>query len=137
MENHSQKIDILISMIKEREVNFKSFVKGFHEYRKTRKPKSNEILEVKSEPKNKMDKIAVAVIKDKKIVGHLSPKQFFYFLRCEYNDCQVKIEDGKVVNLGDGTGMIVPCILLFGGQSEFIDILSNKTFQKYVNINIW
>ena len=84
MENLSQKIDVLISMIKERELNFKSFVKGFHEYRKTWKPKSNEILEVKSVPKNKMDKIAVAVIKDKKIVGHLSPVFLFPEMRIQW-----------------------------------------------------
>ena len=33
IENLSQKIDILITIIKERELNFKSFVIGFHEYR--------------------------------------------------------------------------------------------------------
>ena len=32
----------------------------------------------------------------------------------------------KAVNLGDGMGMRVPCILVFRGQSEFIDILSNE-----------
>ena len=45
---------------------------GFHEYRKIWEPKSNEILEVKLEPTNKMGKFAVAVIKKKKIVGHSS-----------------------------------------------------------------
>ena len=44
---------------------------GFHEYRKIQEPKSNEILEVKMEPTNKMGKFAVAVIKNKKNIGHL------------------------------------------------------------------
>ena len=44
---------------------------GFHEYRKIWEPKTNEILEVKIEPTNKMDKFAVAVIKNKKIIGYL------------------------------------------------------------------
>ena len=45
---------------------------------------------------------------------------------CEYNDYKVKIKDGKAVNLGNEMGMRVPCILLFCGQSEFIDILTNE-----------
>ena len=32
----------------------------------------------------------------------------------------------KAVNLGDRMGMRVPYILIFRGQSEFIDILSNE-----------
>ena len=71
MENLSQKINILISIIKERETNFKSLVMGFHEYRKMWEPKSNEILQVKLETTDKMDKFAVAVIKNKKIIAHL------------------------------------------------------------------
>ena len=72
MENLSQKIDILIPIIKKRELNFQSFIMGFHEYRKIWEPVSNEILEVKLEPTNKMGKFDVAVIKKKKIVGHSS-----------------------------------------------------------------
>ena len=44
IENLSKQIDVLIPIIKGRELNFKSFVMGFHEYRKIWKPKSNEIL---------------------------------------------------------------------------------------------
>ena len=54
MENFSQRIYILIPVIKERQLNFKSFIMGFHEYRKI--SKSNEILEVKLEPTNKIEK---------------------------------------------------------------------------------
>ena len=133
MENLSKQTDVLIPITKERELNFKSFVMGFHEYRKIWEPKSNEILEVKMEPTNKMDKFAVAVIKNKKIIGHLPlgktgrfSKTIFYFLKCEYNDCKVKIVDGKAVNLCDGMGMRVPCLLLFRGQSDYIDILSKE-----------
>ena len=60
MENITQKIDTPIPTIKEKELNFKSFVMGFHEYRKIWKPKPNEILEVELEPTNKMDKFAVS-----------------------------------------------------------------------------
>ena len=92
---------------------------GFYEYRKIWEPKSNEILEVKMEPTNKMDKFIVAVIKNKKKIG-LLPLGRFYFLKCEYNDCKVKLVDGKAVNLGNEIGMRVPCLLLFCGQSDDI-----------------
>ena len=106
---------------------------GFHEYRKIWEPKSNEILEVKKEATNKTDRFAVAVIKNKKITGHLPLrktgrffKRIFYFLKCEYNDCKVTIVDGKAVNLGDRVEIRVPCLLFFRGQSDYINILSKE-----------
>ena len=63
-------------------------------------------------PTNKMDMFAIAVIKNK-FIGHIPlgktgrfSKTVFYFLKCEYNDCKVKIVDGKAVNLGNGVGII-------------------------------
>ena len=53
MENLSKQIDVVIPIIKERELNFKSFVMEFHEYRETWDTKSNKMLEVKMEPINK------------------------------------------------------------------------------------
>ena len=50
MENLSKQIDVLTPIIKERELNFKSFFMGYHEYRKIWDPKSNQILGVKMEP---------------------------------------------------------------------------------------
>ena len=133
MENISKQIDVLIRIIKERKLNFKSFVMGFHKYRKIWEPKSNEILEVKMELTNEMGKFAVALIKNKKIIGNLPrgktgcfSETIFYFLKCKYSDYKVKIVDGKVVNLGDGMGMRVPYLLLFRGQSDYIDILSRE-----------
>ena len=64
------------------------------------------------EPTNTLDKFAIAVIKNK-FIGHIPlgktgrfSKTVFYFLKCEYNDCKVKIVDGKAVNLGNGVGII-------------------------------
>ena len=68
-----------------------------------------------------MDKFAVAGNKEQE--NHWTPsswktgrftKPFFYFLKCDYNDCKVKIVDDKAVNLGNGMGMRVPCILFLG-----------------------
>ena len=97
MEYLPQKIDILIPIIKE---TFKYFAMGFQEYRKIWEPKSNEILEVKLDSTDKKDRFAIAILKNKKINKQLPfgktgrfCKSIFYFLRCEYNDCKIKIVD--------------------------------------------
>ena len=73
---------------------------------------------VEMEPGNVVDKYAVCVKKNNMIVGHLPlgkngrfAKTIFYFLRADiYAKCKVIIT-GKEVNLGDGEGMQVPCLL--------------------------
>ena len=79
MENFSKQIDVLMPIIKERELNFKSCVMGFHLYRKIWEPKSNEILEVKMEPRNKIDKFTVRVIKNKNVYYYFVDKLHRYF----------------------------------------------------------
>ena len=67
------------------------------------------------------------------VVGHLMKgkserfaKTIFYFLRAsEYHECRVRVT-GKAVNKGDDKGMKISCILIFKGQSEFVDILSQE-----------
>ena len=70
------------------------------------------------EPDNRMDKFAVCVEINEKIVGHLKkgtsgrfPKTIFYFLhRDVYSSAWGKVT-GKRCNLGDGEGIQVPCKL--------------------------
>ena len=54
-------------------VNFDvdSYVKGYHEYKSIWTPKIGEKLQTKREPENLVDKYAVCVKKNHKIVGHL------------------------------------------------------------------
>ena len=48
---------------------------------------------------------------------------FFYFLRADpYGQCNITVT-GKAVNLGDGDGMQVPCILHLSGQKSMVEIL--------------
>ena len=64
------------------------------------------------------------------MVGHLPlgenrkfAKIIFYFLRADpYGKCD-KTVSGKAVNLGDGDGMQVPCILHLSGQKSMMEIL--------------
>ena len=85
------------------------------------------------EPHNSVDKYAVAVKKDEKMVGHLPlgenekfAKTTFSFLRADpYGKCNITVT-GKAVNLGDGDGMQVPCILHLSGQKSMVEILKQQ-----------
>ena len=53
-------------------------------------------------------------------------KQFFYFLRADpYAKCNITVV-GKAVNLGDGDGMQVSCILHLSGQKSMVEILKQQ-----------
>ena len=85
------------------------------------------------EPHNPVDKYAVAVQMDEKVVGHLPlgengkfAKTTFYILRADpYGKCNITVT-GKAVNLGDGDGMQVPCILRLLGQKSMVEILKQQ-----------
>ena len=82
------------------------------------------------EPGNVVDKYAVCVRKNNVIVGRLLlgkdgrfTKMIFYFLRAErYAECKA-IRTGKDVNLIDGEGMQVPCLLKISGTENMLQIL--------------
>ena len=67
------------------------------------------------------------------MVGHLPlgengkfAKTIFYFLRVDpYGKCNITVT-GKAVNLDDGGGMQVPCILHLSGQKTVVEILKQQ-----------
>ena len=88
-------------------------------------PKNGEILKFRTEPENEYDKYAVAVESGGDVVGHRSKvrsahftKTVSYFLRAS-NESRVEVT-GKRVNLDDGEGLKIPCILHFSGESKFV-----------------
>ena len=82
------------------------------------------------EPHNPVDKYAVAVKTDEKVLGQLPlgengkfAKIIFYFLRADpYGKCNITVT-GKAVNLGDGDGMQVACILHLSEQKSMVETL--------------
>ena len=107
---------------------------SFHKYGDIWTPHENEVLHARMKPINKKDKFAVAVMDHiNSVVGHLMKgksgrfaKTIFYFLRASgYYGCRVRVT-GKAANQGDGKGMTIPCILIFKGQSVFVDIFSQE-----------
>ena len=123
-DEHSVPIIIASDMI------VKSFVKGYHAYKNLWKPFVNEELTTAIEPDNVVDKYAVCVKKNNVVVRHLPlgkdgrfAKMILYFLSEDtYAECKVIIT-GKEVNLGDGEGMQVPCLLKISVRKIMLQIL--------------
>ena len=122
---------IPLVVITDKTVN--SFVKDYHAHKDLRKPFINEELTTAMEPDNAVDKYPNFAKKNDIIAGHLPhgkngrfAKMIFYFLRAhKYAECKVKIT-GREVNLGNGEGIQVSCLLKF---------LEQKIYYKYfVNI---
>jgi len=85
--------------------------------------------EPQTEPENAVDKYAVCVLSGEDVVGHLKEgksgrfaKTVLYLLRGDKDGSCSVIVRGKPVNLGDGEGIQVPCILRFMGQKTFIEV---------------
>ena len=114
-------------------VDLETFIKGHHVYKDIRTPKQGEQLVVLMEADNRMDKFAVCVKINEKIVGHLKKgtsgrfaKTIFYFLRSDaYSSAWAKVT-GKRCNLGDGEGIQVPCKLSLSGQPKFVSLLRKE-----------
>ena len=110
-----------------------SNIKGYHVYKSVWTPTLQEQVYGKIEPHKPVNKYAVAVKKDEKVVGHLPlgengkfGKTIFYFLCADpYGKCNITVT-GKAVNLGDGDEMQVPCILQLSGQKSMVEILKQQ-----------
>ena len=86
-------------------------------------PLLGENLSTRSEPKNEIDKYAVAVTKDARVIGHLKKgktgryaKTVFYFPRTNpINTASITVT-GKRVNFVDGHNLQILCTILFKGE---------------------
>lgn len=52
-------------------IELSSFVRGVHAYKDLWKPRIGEVLQLQREPNNSQDKLAVAVLKSGRVVGHV------------------------------------------------------------------
>ena len=114
-------------------LEIQTYIKGHHVYKDIWTPEIGEQLKVRIEPGNCVDKFAVCVKKDKRVVGHLKKGEsgkfariIFYFLRSDpYASCIVTISR-KRCNLKDGEGLQVPCKLDMTGQQQYVNILKQE-----------
>ena len=121
-----------------------SNIKGYHVYNSVWTPTLQEQVYGEIELHNPVDKYAVAVKKDEKVVGHLPlvengkfAKAIFYFLRADpYGKCNITVT-GKAINLGDRDGMQVSCILHLSGQNSLLEIFTHIIPASSFFIKIW
>ena len=91
---------------------------------------NGEILKARPEPENEYDKYEVAVERCGNVIEHLSKrrsarfaKTVSHFLRASNeNYCRVEVTS-KRVNLGNGEGLQIPCIIHFSGEAKFVSKL--------------
>ena len=119
-----------------------SYIKGYHVYKsQTRKTTRRngtsqpcrQIRQIQILSTNTTNTNLVAVKKDGKLVGHLPlgengnfAKIIFYFLRVDqFGRCDITVT-GKAVNLGDGDGLQVPCVLSLSGQKSMVEFLKKQ-----------
>ena len=115
------------------EFETESVIKGYHTYMNDWTPILGENLSTRSEPENEIDKYAVAITKDARVIGHLKKgktgryaKTVFYFLRANLMNTISIIVTGKRVNVGDGQGLQIPCQILFKGEEKYVEVLKEQ-----------
>ena len=99
-------------------VEHSSFVRGVHAYKDLWEPRIGEVLQLQREPDNCQDKLAVAVLKSGRVVGHVQKNLapiFSPFLKHCCNKAVVKIT-GNRLNRGAGHGLEAPCVYRLYGM---------------------
>ena len=103
-----------------KEFETESVIKGYHAYMNDWTPLLGENLSTRSEPKNEIDKYAVAVTKDARVIGHLKKgktgrytKTVFYFLRANPMSTASITVTGKKFNFGGTQELQIPSTILF------------------------
>ena len=112
-------------------VEVNTYITGYHIYKNEWEPTLGEELLVKMEPKNRHDRYAVSVQKDRQIVGHIErgegfAQTIFFFLRADETARCVATINGKPTNLGDSLGQKIPCSLRLTGKKQFVKVLKDN-----------
>ena len=125
-------IEEKLSILLVKEYDLKAHIKGYHAYMTKWTPKYGEILKARPEPNNEYDNYVVTVERCGNVVEHFSKgrtarfaKSVLYFLRASNENCYRVEVMGKIINLGDGEGLQIPCILYFSGESKFVSKLKD------------
>ena len=116
-----------------KEFETESVIKGYHAYMNGWTPILGKNLSTHPEPGNEIDKYAVAVTKDARVIGHLkkgktgrNAKTVFYFVRANKMNTASITVTGKRVNFGDGQGLQIPCTISFKGEEKYIEVLKKQ-----------
>ena len=136
LENIDQEIEVVL--IKEKQFNLDSFVRGYHAYMDIWVPKvGDKNLSLKLESENLHDKYAVAVLSEGRVFGHVPKnlsKLFHQFLRIPNSTIGCKIT-GKRVNRGAGYGLEIPAEYSFIGAVKAVEWVEKNINKLFVNLS--
>ena len=108
-----------------KEFKTESVIKGYHVYMNDWAPILGENLLASPEPENEIDKYAVAVTKNARVIGHLKKgntgqyaKTVFYFLRANPMNTASVTVTGKRVNFEDGQDLQIKFLAQFYSREK-------------------
>ena len=132
LKNIDQEIELIL--IKQKQYDLDSFVRGYHAYIDIWKPKvGDENFCLKSENENQLDKFAVAIVLEERIVGHVPKnlsKKFHQFMKIPKCTIRCKVT-GKRVNCGAGYGLEIPVQYRFIGAEKAVE-WAEKNIKKFL-----
>ena len=116
--------EIELILIKQKQYDLDSFVRGYHAYMDIWTPKvGDENFCLKSENENQYDKFALAIVLEERIVGYV-PKNlseiFHQFMKIPNCTIGCKVT-GKRVNRGAGYGLEIPVQYRFIGAEKAVE----------------
>ena len=136
LKNIDQEIELIL--IKQKQYDLDSFVRGYHAYMDIRKAKvGNENFCLKSENENLHDKFAVAIVLEERIVGHVPKnlsKIFHQFMKIPSCTIGCKVT-GKRVNRGTVYDLEIPVQYRFIGAKKAVEWTENNIKKVFENIN--
>ena len=136
LKNIDQEIELIL--IKQKQYNSDSFVRGYQANMDIWKPKAgDENFCLKSENEIQHDKFAVAIVLEERIVGRIPKnlnKVFHQFMKIPNCTIGCKVT-GKRVNRGSGYGLEIPVQCRFIGAEKAVEWAEKNMKKVFENIN--
>ena len=136
LKNIDQEIELIL--IKQKQYDLDSFVRGYHAYMDIWTPKvGDENFCLKSENENQYDKFAVTIVLEEGIVGHVPKnlsKIFHQFMKIPKCTIRCKLT-WKRVNRGAGYGLEIPVQYRFIGAEKAVEWAKKNIKKVFENIN--
>ena len=136
LKNIDQEIEVIL--VRQKQYNLDSFVRGYHAYMNIWIPKvGDENVFLQPENENQHDKFAVAVVYDERVVGHVPKnlsKVFNQFMKISNCTIECKVT-GKRVNRGAGYGLEITVQYTFTGPERAVEWAEKnvKKVIEYIN----
>ena len=136
LKNIDEEIELIL--IKQKQYDLDSFVRGYHVYMDIWTPKvGDENFCLKSENENQHEKFAVAIVLEERIVGHVPKnlsKIFHQFMKIPNCTIGCKVT-GKCVSRGAGYGLEIPVQCRFIGAEKAVKWAKKNIKNVFENIN--